>query len=81
MKSSLLSWYAENARPLPWRETTDPYAILAVGGRASRNVVYPFSELADRYGASAAKETDDPEQAYAHTAPDVDVDFDERWIS
>src|SRR5689334_18282523 len=28
MKSSLLSWYAENARPLPWRETTDPYAIL-----------------------------------------------------
>src|SRR5689334_19569949 len=28
MKSSLLSWYAENARPLPWRETTDPYAVL-----------------------------------------------------
>jgi A/G-specific adenine glycosylase len=24
----LLDWYARVARPLPWRETTDPYAIL-----------------------------------------------------
>jgi A/G-specific adenine glycosylase len=24
----LLAWYGENTRPLPWRETTDPYAIL-----------------------------------------------------
>src|SRR4051794_26763384 len=24
----LLDWYAAVARPLPWRETTDPYAIL-----------------------------------------------------
>jgi A/G-specific adenine glycosylase len=24
----LLDWYAANARPLPWRETCDPYAIL-----------------------------------------------------
>jgi A/G-specific adenine glycosylase len=24
----LLAWYEENGRPLPWRETTDPYAIL-----------------------------------------------------
>jgi A/G-specific adenine glycosylase len=23
-----MAWYAENKRPLPWRETTDPYAIL-----------------------------------------------------
>ncbi len=28
MKRALLDWYSENARPLPWRETTDPYAIL-----------------------------------------------------
>ena len=24
---SLLDWYARNARDLPWRQTTDPYAI------------------------------------------------------
>ena len=24
----MLAWYAANARPLPWRETRDPYAIL-----------------------------------------------------
>jgi A/G-specific adenine glycosylase len=24
----LLAWYRENCRDLPWRETTDPYAIL-----------------------------------------------------
>ncbi len=23
----LLSWYAQNARPLPWRENTDPYRV------------------------------------------------------
>jgi A/G-specific adenine glycosylase len=28
MKSLLLAWFQANARPLPWRETTDPYAIL-----------------------------------------------------
>ena len=58
-----------------------PCAILAVGSRTSRNVVYPVSELARRHGASAEEETGDPKQAYAHTAPDVDVDFDESWIS
>jgi A/G-specific adenine glycosylase len=28
MKDLLLAWYQENRRPLPWRETSDPYAIL-----------------------------------------------------
>ena len=28
MKAPLLRWYVENKRPLPWRETVDPYAIL-----------------------------------------------------
>jgi A/G-specific adenine glycosylase len=28
VKELLLAWYQENRRPLPWRETTDPYAIL-----------------------------------------------------
>jgi A/G-specific adenine glycosylase len=28
VKQVLLAWYQENRRPLPWRETSDPYAIL-----------------------------------------------------
>jgi A/G-specific adenine glycosylase len=28
MRARLLHWYARNKRPLPWRETRDPYAIL-----------------------------------------------------
>jgi A/G-specific adenine glycosylase len=28
MRATLLSWYAANARALPWRETREPYAIL-----------------------------------------------------
>ena len=28
MKRLLLAWYRQNSRPLPWRETRDPYAIL-----------------------------------------------------
>src|SRR3990172_7846202 len=28
VRDALLTWYVENRRNLPWRETTDPYAIL-----------------------------------------------------
>src|SRR5712691_11706241 len=28
MKATLLNWYAEQGRDLPWRRTRDPYAIL-----------------------------------------------------
>ena len=28
MDDALLAWYAENGRDLPWRRTSDPYAIL-----------------------------------------------------
>jgi A/G-specific adenine glycosylase len=28
VKELLLEWYGRNKRPLPWRETRDPYAIL-----------------------------------------------------
>ena len=28
MKVALLKWYGQNGRPLPWRDTTDPYEIL-----------------------------------------------------
>lgn len=42
-----------------------PCAILAVGARADQELVYPLSELAGRYGASAVRETPDPKEAYA----------------
>jgi A/G-specific adenine glycosylase len=28
LRSRILAWYAANARDLPWRHTTDPYAVL-----------------------------------------------------
>ena len=28
LQKGILGWYAANARDLPWRRTTDPYAIL-----------------------------------------------------
>jgi len=43
-----------------------PCAILMVGARSEdEQLLYPVSELAARYGASAEEETPDPEQAYS----------------
>jgi uncharacterized cupin superfamily protein len=43
-----------------------PCVILMTGARSeNEQVLYPVSELAGRYGASAASETPDPKQAYA----------------
>ncbi len=43
-----------------------PCVILMAGARSEdMQVVYPVSELAARYTASAEEETSDPEQAYA----------------
>ena len=47
-----------------------PCAILMAGGRAEPwQVLYPVSELAARYGASAEEETSDPQQAYVRFEP------------
>lgn len=47
-----------------------PSVILMVGARAEPwTVLYPVSELAARYGASAQEETSDPDQAYAEFEP------------
>ncbi|HET6643187.1 MAG TPA: cupin domain-containing protein [Gaiellaceae bacterium] len=43
-----------------------PCVILMVGARSEdEQLLYPVSELAARYGASAEEETSDPRQAYA----------------
>jgi uncharacterized cupin superfamily protein len=47
-----------------------PCVILMAGARSGDwRVVYPVSELAARYGASAEEETSDPRQAYAGFEP------------
>jgi uncharacterized cupin superfamily protein len=43
-----------------------PCTILMIGSRPEvETLLYPASEVAARYGASAAKETDVPDEAYA----------------
>jgi uncharacterized cupin superfamily protein len=43
-----------------------PCAILMIGARPDVETLrYPVSEVAEKYGASAAKETDEPDEAYA----------------
>jgi uncharacterized cupin superfamily protein len=57
-----------------------PCAILAVGSRTGGGVVYPESELAQRYGAGVARATPDPGEAYAAFAEDTVVPFREGWL-
>jgi uncharacterized cupin superfamily protein len=43
-----------------------PSLVLAAGARGEgKSIVYPVSELAQRYGASAEQKTPDPKEAYA----------------
>ena len=55
-------------------------AVLGVGTRTSREVVYPASDLAQRHRASAREETHNPSEAYADTAPDQPVAYREGWL-
>ena len=57
-----------------------PCAILAVGARSSRDVVYPEAEVAQKHGAGVAKATRDGKEAYASFREDVDVAYSEGWL-
>jgi uncharacterized cupin superfamily protein len=57
-----------------------PCAVLAVGTRYSDEVVYPESELAQRYGAGVQHETRDPDEAYARIADDVEIEYRQGWL-
>jgi len=65
---------------------TGPCAILAVGARVSKDVVYPVSELAQRYGAGVDVERRRGadgragENPYAGFPPDDDAEFDDSWL-
>jgi len=43
----------------------EPCAILMIGSRPDKDIRYPVSELAAKYGASVAAETNEPDEAYA----------------
>ncbi len=57
-----------------------PCAILAVGARSSRDVVYPEAEVAQKHGAGVAKTTREGGEAYAAFRQDVDVPYREGWL-
>ncbi len=57
-----------------------PCAILAIGTRLSRDVVYPESELAQRHRAGVERETREPSEAYANIRDDVSVGYREGWL-
>ena len=57
-----------------------PCAILAVGARASEDVVYPRSEVALRHNAGVETETSDGREAYAPYADDRDVAYAAGWL-
>jgi hypothetical protein len=42
-----------------------PSAILMIGSRPDVDLRYPVSEVAAKYSASAAKDTVEPDEAYA----------------
>jgi uncharacterized cupin superfamily protein len=57
-----------------------PCAVLAIGGRAGGDVVYPESELARRHNAGVERETKEPKEAYADFPEDRSVPFGEGWL-
>ena len=65
----------------PWTEHVfvgagdGPCAILAVGARSTKGVVYPESELAQRHKAGVAQETSEPAEAYKDFTPDQPIAY------
>ncbi|MFB6153846.1 MAG: A/G-specific adenine glycosylase, partial [Halodesulfurarchaeum sp.] len=53
VRSTLLEWYEDGHRALPWRETTDPYEILVAEVMSQQTqldrVVEPWEEFLDRW--------------------------------
>lgn len=57
-----------------------PCAILAIGARADRGVVYPVADVALRHQAGVRRETTLPPEAYADIPPDEPTRFDPDWL-
>jgi A/G-specific adenine glycosylase len=63
VQEALLSWYREDHRSFPWRETTDPYAILVSEVMSQQTqlsrVETAWAEFLDRWPDAAALATAD----------------------
>ena len=57
-----------------------PCALLAVGTRAGKDVVYPRADLALHHDAGVEQETREPREAYAEMKPDVEVGYRDGWL-
>jgi uncharacterized cupin superfamily protein len=57
----------------------EPCVAVAVGSRASRDVVYPEFEAARRHGGAVEKETTDPKEAYAGMEV-RDAPYKDGWL-
>jgi uncharacterized cupin superfamily protein len=57
----------------------EPCIAVAVGSRASRDVVYPEFEAARRHGGAVEEETTDPKEAYAGMEV-RDAPYKDGWL-
>jgi uncharacterized cupin superfamily protein len=57
----------------------EPCVAVAIGSRASRDVVYPAFEPARRHGGAVETETSDPKEAYAGMEV-RDAAYKEGWL-
>ena len=70
----------------PWTEHVfvgagdGPCALLGVGTRSGKDVIYPRTDLALRHNAGVEQETREPREAYADIRPDVEVAYRDGWL-
>lgn len=57
-----------------------PCAVLAIGARINKGVVYPVDEVALRHNAGVKEETDTGDVAYQDIAPPKPTEFDPSWL-
>lgn len=53
IRSALLTWYEHNKRPIPWRQTTDPYPILVAEVMSQQTqlsrVITPYKRFIEKW--------------------------------
>jgi uncharacterized cupin superfamily protein len=57
-----------------------PCAILAIGARMGKGLVYPREEVALRHGAGVEEETSSGDDAYARFGEDVETPYRKGWL-
>jgi uncharacterized cupin superfamily protein len=57
-----------------------PCALLAIGGRRGKGLIYPVEEVALKHGAGVREETKEGDVAYAGNNPDIDTPYRDGWL-